>query len=378
MGARAKGDPRQEGNAVSPRSLKPEDSEINAAHIPPSDGLPEWLARSDRPAQDGPSPMGSIPLISFLSQALAALGRQGTKAVAASIFVGLALPGLASVAKPLLVPCILCLLAMSFMRTDLRRLRGGRHTGLLALSLIWIMAILPAGFGFLVSRVLPPADNGLMLALIMQAAAPPIMSTPAFAALLGIDAALSLAVMLLSLCVLPFTAPLFVSHFTDGALALDGFALAGRLAVILGGCAGAGVALRHLCGPARLVRWNDQLNGVNAVLLLVLAVAFMDGVTPWLLADPSFVLGLAGLSASVSLCALGLTLLLFRRVKGGQDLMLAYAAGNRNFGLMVAAAGGLLPDTTWLYVALAQFPIYLLPYLLRPLASRLLLRADPK
>ncbi len=321
--------------------------------------------------------MGILSLISFLSQALSAIGRQGTKAVAASIFVGLALPSLAGLAKPLLVPCILCLLAMSFMRTDLRRLSGGRHAGLLALALLWIMAVLPATLGLLVSRVLPPSDDGLMLALVMQAAAPPIMSTPAFAALLGIDAALSLAVMLLSLCVLPFTAPLFVSYFTDGALALDGLALAGRLAFILVVCAGGGLGLRLLCGPSRLARWNDQLNGANALLLLVLAVAFMDGVTPWLLADPAFVLGIAGLSASVSLCALGVTLFVFSRVEGGQSLMLAYAAGNRNFGLMVAAAGGLLPDTTWLYVALAQFPIYLLPFLLRPLAARLLRHTGP-
>ena len=31
---------------------------------------------------------------------------------------------------------------------------------------------------------------------------------------------------------------------------------------------------------------------------------------------------------------------------------------------MVAAAGGAVPELTWLYVAMAQFPIYLLSYLL--------------
>ncbi|WP_127089498.1 hypothetical protein [Aquabacter cavernae] len=277
----------------------------------------------------------------------------------------------------MLVPCILCLLAMSFMRTDLRQMAGGRHALLLAGALVWIMGVLPLALGFTVNRLLPPADNGLMLALVMQAAAPPIMSTPAFALLLGIDAALSLAVMLLALCILPFTAPVFVAYFTDGALALDGMALGGRLVLIIAGCAGSGLLLRGLIGPVRMVRWNDQLNGLNALLLLVLAVAFMDGVTARLLVEPWLVLGMAGLAALVSVCALLATLALFRRVEAGQDLMLAYAAGNRNFGLMVAAAGGVLPETTWLYVALAQFPIYLLPYLLRPLAARLLRRAGP-
>ena len=35
-------------------------------------------------------------------------------------------------------------------------------------------------------------------------------------------------------------------------------------------------------------------------------------------------------------------------------------------GLMLAAMGGTLPDLTWLYMGLAQFPIYLLPLLLQP------------
>jgi hypothetical protein len=40
-------------------------------------------------------------------------------------------------------------------------------------------------------------------------------------------------------------------------------------------------------------------------------------------------------------------------------------------GLMLAATGGALPDFTWLYFALAQFPVYLSPLLFTPLARRL-------
>ena len=43
-------------------------------------------------------------------------------------------------------------------------------------------------------------------------------------------------------------------------------------------------------------------------------------------------------------------------------------------GLMLAATGGALPDAAWLYFALAQFPIYLGPYLLQPLVRRLLIK----
>lgn len=303
---------------------------------------------------------------------LAAIGRQGTRAVAASIFLGLAVPPLASAAKPLLVPCVVVLLVLSFMRTDVRQLGNVRQAVLLGAALVWVMGVLPAVLGLVVNHVLPPSDNGVMLALVLQAAAPPIMSTPAFAALLCIEPAVSLGLMLLALCVTPFIAPLMVSAFTDGALALNGFDLALRLGILLSVTTGVGFGLRALLGTGRLARWNDHFNGINVLVLLVLAVAFMDGVTYRFLADPALVLTIALVAAGVTLVAFCATFLLFRRVGEGQDLMLAFAAGNRNLGLLVAATGGLLPDTTWLYVALAQFPIYLLPYLLRPLAARLL------
>ena len=51
-------------------------------------------------------------------------------------------------------------------------------------------------------------------------------------------------------------------------------------------------------------------------------------------------------------------------------LALGLAVGSRNMGLMVAAAGGAVPELTWLYFAVAQFPIYTLPHLLKPLAHR--------
>jgi BASS family bile acid:Na+ symporter len=50
----------------------------------------------------------------------------------------------------------------------------------------------------------------------------------------------------------------------------------------------------------------------------------------------------------------------------------------RNMGLMLAATGGALPDLAWLYFALSQFPIYLSPQLLTPLARRLVAERPPR
>jgi BASS family bile acid:Na+ symporter len=65
------------------------------------------------------------------------------------------------------------------------------------------------------------------------------------------------------------------------------------------------------------------------------------------------------------------TALVFARAGRQRALALALSAANRNMGLMLAATGGTLPPLTWLYMGLAQFPIYLMPQLLLPLARRL-------
>jgi BASS family bile acid:Na+ symporter len=82
------------------------------------------------------------------------------------------------------------------------------------------------------------------------------------------------------------------------------------------------------------------------------------------------VLGLAALAFASSLGLAIATAAVFWRAGRTAALTLAVSAGFRNLGLMVAAAAGRVPDLTWLYVALAQFPIYLLPHLIKPLLAR--------
>ncbi|QRG05224.1 hypothetical protein EZH22_19195 [Xanthobacter dioxanivorans] len=310
-----------------------------------------------------------MSLFFLLSRALATLGRWSAPAVAASVFIGLALPPLAAVAKPLIVATILALLTLAFLRTDLSGTFSARRTGVALLAVAWSMLALPLALGAVTSAMGEP--SGVTLALLMQACAPPIMSAPAFALLLGLDPRLVLAVMVGAMVLTPLSAPLLVAHFSHGALQLDALGLAVRLGAVLGGTAAAGLALRAFATPGRVALWRAHLDGLNVLLLALLAVGLMDGVTAWFIADPGFVAGLLAVAFALSLGALGVTALLFRRIGAGDALMVGFAAGHRNISVMVAATGAVLPPETWLYVAVAQFPIYLLPLFLMPLARRI-------
>ena len=72
----------------------------------------------------------------------------------------------------------------------------------------------------------------------------------------------------------------------------------------------------------------------------------------------------------------GLTTLVFWWAGRERAFVLGLMASQRNMGLMLAATSGALPDLTWLYFALSQFPIYLSPQLFKPIARRLIARSQ--
>ena len=50
--------------------------------------------------------------------------------------------------------------------------------------------------------------------------------------------------------------------------------------------------------------------------------------------------------------------------------MIGLLAAFRNLGVVMAAIGTTLPPVAWFYFALAQFPIYIMPALLKHLVRR--------
>jgi hypothetical protein len=312
-------------------------------------------------------------LLDLLAAALAFLGRHGTRAVAVSIFLGLAVPPLAAVFKPLVPEAIFLLLMLAFLRVDARELRAHfAEPGLVALATAWIMLAVPAALGVVFLAIgLPELAPDLFAGLMLQASAPPIMAAPAFAALMGLEAALSLATLVLCMVVTPLTAAAFAEIFVGSALSLKPVALGAQLLLMLGGSALAAALIRAIAGNAWVERQRQRIDGLSVVLLFVFAVAVMGGVTIGFVARPLFAIGLVLLSFMLALGLTAITTLVFARAGRGRAFALGLACGHRNLGLMLAATGGAVPDLIWLYFGIAQFPIYLVPQLLKPIAQHL-------
>jgi BASS family bile acid:Na+ symporter len=144
-----------------------------------------------------------------------------------------------------------------------------------------------------------------------------------------------------------------------------------KLFLLLSGAALIAAAIRKLAGVAWVERQSERIDGLNVIILFVFAVALMEEVSMRLFSQPLLILGLTALAFALSLGILAATMLVFRAADGARAFAIGMSAGHRNMGLMLAATAGIVPDLTWLYFALAQFPIYLLPQLLQPFARRL-------
>ncbi len=315
-----------------------------------------------------------------LKSSLEWLGRHGTRIAAASILIGLAIPPLAAALRPAFTPAIFLLLVFAFLRVDPAELRARfASPRLVALASVGIMLLMPVLFGLALPYTgIGSLGPGVALGLMMYMAAPPIMASTAFAALLKLDAALTLALLIVCMIVTPLLAPIIVSYFAGATLAIDALQLGLRLLGIVGAAMIAAQLLRYLLGNGTIAANKGTIDGINALLLLFFGITSMDGVTARALREPLLVAALTGITLAVAIGTYLLTTLLFWREGLQRSLALGFSAAHRNMGVMIAAAGSGMPELTWIYFAVAQFPIFLLPMLSAPVVHRLMEQRLPE
>jgi hypothetical protein len=305
-------------------------------------------------------------------QALAWLGGQGTRAIAALVFFGIAVPPLGELLKPFVTEAVFVLLCISFMRVDVAALRDHlRRPGIVLAATAWTTLGVPLIIGVSGRAAgLDAHSPGLFLALMLQAVASPMMASPALAAVMGLDSTLVLVTLVTSTALVPFSAPLFAYVFFGAALTLSPLGLALKLVGILAGSLLVAAAIRWTAGASAIKRHKDAIDGFNILILFVFVAAVMGSVAGSFLADPVRTVEVALFAFAVFFALLGVTTVIFRRIGHDRALALGLMVSQRNMGLMLAATDGVLPGTTWLYFALSQFPIYLSPQLLKPIVRR--------
>jgi BASS family bile acid:Na+ symporter len=306
-------------------------------------------------------------------RALTWLGAQGTRAIAALVFIGVAVPPLGELLRPFVAEAVFLLLCISFMRVDIAVLREYlRRPGIIIAATAWTTLGVPLISGLSgLATGLDARSPDLYLALMLQAVASPMMAAPALAAVMGLDATLVLITLVTSSALVPLTASLFAYLFFGAALTLSPLGLGLKLLVILAGALVVAAAIRRSVGASAIIRHKAAIDGFNILILFVFVAAVMGNVAGGFWADPVRTIELTLLAFAAFFALVGVTTLIFRGIGRERALALGLLVSQRNMGLMVAATDGILPGTTWLYFALSQFPIYLSPQLLKPVVRKL-------
>jgi len=294
------------------------------------------------------------------------MARHATKLMVLSILVGIGIPPLAAALRPYLAMIVWLILFLAMLQFDWEAVRGYlRRPVLMVLAVGWLVVATPLVLSLAVTSIGLPV--GIAMALILSAASAPIMSTPAICAIIGLDAALSLVVLLLTTLMVPFTLPSIAIELLDLEIGLTTRQLMWRLGILIGSAMFLAVIAQKFVGSVRLAAATSTIDSCKLIVLLTMAVALMDGIGALLIDRPAYILLIVALSfvanAAMQLFAVAPFLAIGKR----RAFTIAFSAGNRNMAIILAVIPvGLMPNLE-LYLVLAQVPMYVLPSLLVPL-----------
>jgi len=301
---------------------------------------------------------------------LGILGRQAHWALPTGVFVGIVLPDVAALLRPIVTAAVIGTLTIALLRLDWNHLGlAARRPLVPSLLTLWQLVASPLlAWGASLLLGLPP---DLRLLLVLQAAAPPIGSSAVFAMILGLNGVLAVIGTVTTTLLLPLTlTPLVALVLPAAGVAVDLDAFFVRVTLLVVAPFAIAWLVRRLLGADRLARNNELLGGANVVLLVLFSSALMDGVTARLISEPGFILILL-LLACIATAALHLMgFLLFRRAGVTAAYTAALLSGNRNVGLMLVITAGTAGESFSLYAGIAQIPMYFAPLLLMPLLRR--------
>ena len=305
-----------------------------------------------------------------MGRILSFLGGHATWILFVGVFLGLAVPSLAELARPLLAPAVAVLLTATLVRIDWRMMQSYlRRPWIAAMITAWLLIGAPLAMAAVLALL--PLPGALTTALVLMAAAPPILSAAPIAMILGLDGALALVVALIATLLTPLTVPPLALALLGLELDIGVVEFMTRLSLVVAAAFAAALVIRRLIGRDRLPRIATHLDGLVVTVMLIFAVAIMDGVTATLLERPMTV-ALWLLAAFIANPALQIAgALAFSWLGRRRALTVGLVSGNCNMGLLLAAFPPGTDFDVVLYFAVAQLPMYMLPAVMLPLYRRL-------
>jgi len=289
------------------------------------------------------------------------------------LLIGLAFPALAALTRPLLTPAVLCMLVMTMLRVDWDEVATfARRPVLISGICFLILAVTPVLVWGMAKILGLPA--GLTTALVLMAAAPPVMSSPALSLVVRLDMSLSLTVMVSTTLLVPLILPVIAGEVLDLGLDISTMNLMLRLGAMVGGAFVLAYVLRRVLGADRLERRKKAIDGLVLLFLVVFAIAVMDGVAARIKAEPgTAALYIGSVIAGYAFLHM-IGAIVFGFLGSRPALTVGLSTANRNMALLIATLPAAGNADLFLFFALGQLPNFMLPMLMKGLYQRLMKR----
>lgn len=308
----------------------------------------------------------------MIRTALEGVATRATWLMAGALVAGVIFQPVAAFFRPWILYAIVVILAVAMVQLDTERLRRYARRPVLIAAITVVNIVAAPVFAWLVVTPLglPP---GLEQGLILIAAAPMVSSAISIAAILGLDAALGVAVLVVSYALVPLTLPALALWLLGLDLSVGFFDLFIRLFSTIAIAAGLAVAIRIWLVPrATLVRNGRAIDGLGVLFVVVFCLGIVDGLQAFAIERPHYVL--LTLAATFAL-NIGLQIfgaLLFLRMGRREALTVGLITGNTNLGLVLVTLADTAPPELLLCFVLGQVPMYFLPVVALPVYRRLM------
>lgn len=290
--------------------------------------------------------------------------------LAVGIFAGLFIPPLAALFRDVVTVTVAGLMTLVLLRVDPAQVFGYlRRPVLVAALTAWLLLASPL-LAYAVAAA-TGLDGPLGAALVISATGCAATSSPAFARLVGLDGEISLVVAVVTTLLVPFTAPPLALGLMGIDLAISLTGLMTRLALVVGLPLLISIAIRRAVGAPALTRVGPAVDGAVVWLVVLYGFGVMDGMLARLLAEPAWVMGGLALAFGGNFGLNVATALAFAPAGRRLSLAAGLLSGNRNMALYLAVLPAATDERILLFFALCQFPLFLSPFLLRPVYARL-------
>ena len=302
-------------------------------------------------------------------QALRWLGRHARAILPFSLVLGAALPEVGALLMPLVPIVVGVFLVQAMVQVEWQTLFGSiRNPRLAIFAVTWLLIGAPLLAGIVVPALgLPP---GLTLALTLTAGMPPLLAAAGLAAMVGLDSTLALVIVVAATLMTPLTLPWIATFIVSGELNAPAGALFIRAVTIVGGAVVLAAVIRWSVGKRRIETYAQEISGAGVLFLVLFALPVMAPFAPAAREDPWSLVGFVVAVFSICLVQHVIATALFWKAGRWRAFTVGFMACNRNMALLFAILPPPVDSSIVLYIAAAQFPIYIMPSALYPAYRR--------